>query len=71
MCCLAGRTKEETNLLSQVLNFIDAENLQDKVYVEGTFFLPKWEEGVNVEVNGITLSKADINAVKDAIKKAI
>ena len=68
---LAGRTKEETNLLSEVLNFIDSEKLQDKVYVEGTFFLPKWEEGVNVEVNGITLSKADINAVKDAIKKAI
>jgi len=68
---LAHGCKCEANLLSEVLNFVDQESLADKVRVEGTFFLPEWEQGVNVTINNQALNKADLEAVKAAIKKAL
>lgn len=68
---LVNGNKDEVKTFSEVLKYVDSENLSSKVNVEGVFFLPKWEEGVNAIVGSKSLNNATVEDIKKEIKNSL
>ncbi len=66
-CLGAGAAK----MLSETLKYLEESGLKDKVHVEGAFYLPNFEDGVNAVVGGNALTNANIDSIKAAISAAV
>ena len=62
--------KGAASLLCETLKFVENNGLKDKVHIEGTFYLPNFETGVNAIVGDTMLTNATVETLTKAIKDA-